>query len=146
MPFQALFNRFVKLLLRSPAHPLLSGNLTLLTFTGRRSGVRRTVPITYLQEGDIVNCFCNADVAWWKNLRDGAPVELRLRGRARTGTAVPVADDRAAITDALTAFLRKNRRAGRFNEVPFDPDETPNPEALARAARTRVMIRILLDP
>lgn len=90
MPFQALFNRFVKLLLRSPAHRLLSGNPMLLTFTGRRSGVRRTVPITYLQEGGGVSCFCNADVAWWKNLRGGAPVELRLRGRIRTGTAVPV--------------------------------------------------------
>lgn len=146
MPSQALFNRLVASLLRSPAHRLLSSNLMLLTFTGRRSGVRRTVPITYHQDGDIVTCFCDASVTWWKNLRGGAPVTLRLRGRDRTGTATSIADNPTAVAEGLGVFLRKNRQAGRFQGVSIDPDGNPNPEALLHAAQTRVMVRIKLDP
>ena len=38
-------------LLRSPLHGLVSGRIVLLAFTGRRSGRRFTVPVSYLRYG-----------------------------------------------------------------------------------------------
>lgn len=116
----------------------------LLTFTRKRSGTKRTLPIIYLQEGDVVSCFCNSDVTWWKNLRGGAPVTLRLRGRDYTGIATPMTNDPEGITPTFVAFLRKNRQAGHFHAVPFDTAGKPNREALARAVQNRVMVRIEL--
>ncbi len=45
-------NRLVALLLRSPAHPLLSRQLALITVTGRRTGREHTLPIGYKREGN----------------------------------------------------------------------------------------------
>ena len=144
MPFQGLFNRFVTWMLQSPFHGLLSAHLMLLTYTGKRSGTKRRVPITYLQEGHIVTAFCERDFTWWKNLRGGAPVAVRLRGHDYAGMATPVTNDPEAITPTFRAFLQKNRQAGGFNAVSFDTNGQPNEEALERSIQTKVMVRIEL--
>jgi len=144
MPAQRLFNRFVIWLLQSPFHRVLSTHLLLLTYTGKQSGTKRSVPITYLQEGEMVTAFCERDVIWWKNLRGDAPVTVRLRGRDVAGIATPVTNDPEAMTPTFLAFLQKNRQAGGFNAVPFDTDGQPNKEALDRSIQTKVMVRIQL--
>jgi len=92
-PFAVLnrtVNPVVRTLLRSPAHPLLSGHLMLLTVTGRRSGRAFTFPVAYSQDGDRLTVTLDWPdrKRWWRNLRDGAPVVVELRGDRRTGTAV----------------------------------------------------------
>jgi hypothetical protein len=47
-------NVFVRLLLRSPFHGWLSDNVLLLTYTGRKSGKRYTIPVAYGRVGDVV--------------------------------------------------------------------------------------------
>jgi hypothetical protein len=76
-------------LLRSPAHPLLSGQLTLITVTGRRSGREHTLPVAYKQDGEHLQIpvMWPERKLWWRNLRDGAEVRLRHRGEDRTGRA-----------------------------------------------------------
>ncbi len=78
-------NRAMKLVLRSPMHGLVSKTVLLISFHGRKSGKTYTTPVSYSQNGDQVVIFTHA--AWWKNLRSGAPVTLRLRGpgAARVG-------------------------------------------------------------
>jgi hypothetical protein len=54
-PPVALFkiaNYVVRPLLRSPLHPLLSGQLMLLAYRGRRTGREHTIPIGYFSLGD----------------------------------------------------------------------------------------------
>ena len=144
MPAQAVFNRIVTWILHSPLHGLLSGNLMVLTYTGKRSGIRRQVPITYLHEDRVVTAFCDRDTIWWKNLRSGVPVTVRLRGHDYAGVASTTVNDPETITPLFVAFLRRNRQASGFNAVPFDMDGEPNQEALARAIQTKVMVRIEL--
>src|SRR5829696_3572442 len=83
-------NRLTRPLLRSPAHGLLSKRLLLITVTGRRTGRRFTIPVAYEESGGVVLIQPSAPErkVWWRNLRGGAPVRLRLRGRDRTGHAV----------------------------------------------------------
>jgi len=82
-------------ILRSRLHPLLSGSLTLVTVTGRKTGREYTFPVLYELDGDRVTI----DVAWpqrkrwWRNLRGGAPIGLVLRGAERTGHADVHEDD-----------------------------------------------------
>jgi F420H(2)-dependent quinone reductase len=80
-------NRGVAALLRSPMHRLVSGRLVLLTVTGRRSGKKISLPVAYKQDGErlkIPVLFPQRKL-WWRNLRDGAPVTVRLRGVDRAG-------------------------------------------------------------
>jgi len=102
-PF-AVFNRtlnpLVKVVLSSPLHPLFSRGLALITVTGRRSGRRYTFPVSYRQAGQqvVVEVGWPERKHWWRNLRDGGPVELRIRGARRTGQAVARGDERAGVT------------------------------------------------
>jgi deazaflavin-dependent oxidoreductase (nitroreductase family) len=82
-----LGNIFTKPLLRSPLHGLISRRILLITFTGRRSGRVYTTPTEYIQHGDTVTLFTQKSRIWWQNLRGGAPVTLRLRGRDVPGNA-----------------------------------------------------------
>ena len=101
-PF-ALFNRtanpVVGAVLSSPLHPLLSGGLALITVTGRRSGRRYTNPVGYRQDGDRVTITVGwpERKQWWRNLREGGPVEMRIRGRQRVGRAQARGDERAGV-------------------------------------------------
>jgi deazaflavin-dependent oxidoreductase (nitroreductase family) len=101
-PF-ALFNRtanpVVGAVLSSPLHPLLSGGLALITVTGRRSGRRYTFPVGYRQDGDRVTITVGwpERKQWWRNLREGGPVEMRIRGRRRAGRAQAHGDERTGV-------------------------------------------------
>lgn len=88
-------NRAIALLLRSPLHPLVSRRLTLITVTGRRSGVRHTLPVAYSESEQrlTIPVMWPERKLWWRNLRGGAPVWLRLRGTERTGHGHARVDD-----------------------------------------------------
>ena len=137
-----IVNKTMKLILRSPVHGMVSKTILLITFTGRKSGKTYTTPVDYSQDGDQVTIFTHAD--WWKNLRGGAPVRLRIRGRELQGLAEPVAEDKGAITAGLAAHLRKVPSDARFYGVTFDDQRNPRAEEVEQAAQTLVMICIRL--
>lgn len=132
----------MKLVLRSPMHGVVSKTVLLITFTGRKSGKTYTTPVDYSQDADQVTIFTHAD--WWKNLRGGAPVTLRIQGREVQGLAEPVAEDKGAVAAGLTAHLRKVPSDARFYGVTFDDHGNPRANEVEQAAQTAVMIRIRL--
>ena len=135
-------NKTMQFILRSPLHSMVSKTVLLITFTGRKSGKTYTTPVDYSQDGDQVTIFTHA--SWWKNLRSGAPVTLRLRGREFQGVAEPVAEDKQAVAAGLSAHLKKVPSDARYYGVSFDDQGNPNPEQVARAAQTAVMVRLRL--
>lgn len=62
----AVANVFLRLILRSPLHAWMSSTLLLLTYTGRKSGKRYTIPIGYTRDGDVVTIFAYRSRTWWK--------------------------------------------------------------------------------
>ncbi len=132
----------MKLVLRSPVHRMVSKTVLLITFTGRKSGKTYTTPVDYSQDGDQVTIFTHAN--WWKNLRGGAPVTLRLRGRELQGLAEPVAEDKQAIVAELTAHLREVPFDAKFYGVALDEQGNPNVEQVKQAAQSVVMVRVRL--
>jgi deazaflavin-dependent oxidoreductase (nitroreductase family) len=123
-------------------HGAVSKSILLITFTGRKSGKTYTTPVSYSQHGDQVTIFTHAD--WWKNLRGGAPVTLRIRGRELQGLAEPVAEDKGAVPAGLIAHLRKVPSDARYYGVTFDDHGNPRAEEVEKAVQTVVMIRIRL--
>ncbi len=101
-PF-ALWNRTgnhaVSLLLRSPAHAVVSGRIALITVTGRRTGRSYTFPVDYSRDGELVRIRVGwpGRKVWWRNLREPAAVRMRLRGRECTGIGHAVGDERAGV-------------------------------------------------
>ncbi len=135
-------NKAMKFVLGSPAHGMVSKTVLLITFTGRKSGKTYTTPVSYSQHGDQVYIFTHAN--WWKNLRRGAPVSLRIRGRELQGLAEPVAEDKQAIAAGLAEHLKKVPSDARWYGVSFDENGNPNAEEVAKGAQTVVMVRVQL--
>jgi hypothetical protein len=93
-------NRLVAVLLRSKLHPLVSRHLTLISVTGRRTGAQHTFPVGYQETNEALTIpvMWPQRKLWWRNLRDGATVRLRLRGADRTGQARARVDARGGVT------------------------------------------------
>src|SRR3954471_23711964 len=101
----SVLNPTLGVLLRSPLHRLVSGGLVLITVTGRRSGREFTFPVSYQQDGEVVRIGVGwpEQKQWWRNLRGaGAPVRLRLRGRARSGHGVVEGNERDGVVVVIT--------------------------------------------
>jgi deazaflavin-dependent oxidoreductase (nitroreductase family) len=97
---QRVGNLFVIGLLRSPLHRLASRSLLLVTYRGRRSGNRFTIPVMYAEHEGTLTIYVGHSERkrWWRNLRGGAEVEVRLRGRRLRGQAEVVGDSGAVAT------------------------------------------------
>lgn len=104
-----VINRVMRLLLHSPLHRLMSGNIMVVYFRGRRTGRPGWTPVRYLPEGEGgVLCLTGRETGWWPNFLDAAPVELQLAGRRVAATAQALPDD----AERKNAALR--RMLGRF--------------------------------
>jgi len=138
-----ILNKTMKFILRSPLHGMVSNYLTLITFTGRKSGKIYTTPVSYSQQDDQVTIFTHAN--WWKNLGSSAQVSLCLRGRELQGLAEPIAEDKQTVAAALTDHLRKSPYDARYYDVTIGEDGTPSATDVEQAVRTVTMIRVWLN-
>ena len=90
--FVAGFNRRINGLRSSHIlGPLVSRYITVVTYTGRRSGRTFSTPVGYRLSGDVATIRVMLPDAkkWWRNFTgEGGPLTLDLPGGARTGHAV----------------------------------------------------------
>jgi len=99
-----LANGTTRVLLRSPLHGLVSNRVTLITVCGRKTGRLYTTPVDYVRDGDTITVVSRSHRTWWRNLRGGARVTVRVEGKDLKGVAEVVADDREAVAKALLAL------------------------------------------
>lgn len=137
-------NPFVRLLLRSPLHGVVSETLMLLTFTGRKSGKRYTIPVAYRRQGDVVTVFTSH--IWWKNLKGGAPVQVEIKRVRHTATAVAISDDVPAIAAQFLADLRASPTLAKTYHIALDATGEPDAKAAGQMAAHEVLVRIQLEP
>jgi hypothetical protein len=88
-------NPVLRAVLRSPVHKLASGRFALITYAGRRSGRRYTIPVLYRDNGTEVTIAVGWPdrKVWSRNLTgDGGPVLLVVQGQELRGHAVATRD------------------------------------------------------
>ena len=137
-----ILNPFMKTILKSPVHKVVSDGILIITFMGIKSGKEYSTPISYVMENGTVYCFTHAQ--WWRNLAEGAEVKVRLQGQDTAGFAQVEAEDMAKKTSAMRKMvIAKPQEAGFYN-VTFDSDGEPVQEEVIKAAEEAVLIRITL--
>ncbi len=80
---------------------IVSRNIAIIAYTGRRSGRPFSIPVAYRRSGDDLEIAANMPDAksWWRNfLGDGAPLTVRLDGVERAGHAVARRDEHGHVT------------------------------------------------
>lgn len=122
----------MRALLSLPFATPLSGNLMLISYTGRKTGKVYRQPVSYVRDGETL--LTPGGGRWTLNLADGRPVRVRLRGHGVTARPELVSDP-AEVERLLGVIARKNPRAARFIPVPRRPDGRLDPDALGAALR-----------
>jgi deazaflavin-dependent oxidoreductase (nitroreductase family) len=133
------YNNIMVWLLRSPLHGLLSGNMMVINYTGRKSGKAYRLPVSYLRLDDTLLTISFKNRTWWRNLRRGASVTVHLQGKDVSARAEVVEDDQGVV-DGLRAFIGKNQQAARMLGVKLDESRQPDQESLRQAAKARVVV------
>jgi deazaflavin-dependent oxidoreductase (nitroreductase family) len=110
----------------------LSGNLMLISYTGRKSGKAYRQPVSYVRDGDVL--LTPGGGRWTLNLADGRPARIRLRGRDKPARPELVTDP-AEVERLLEVIAEKNPRAARFIPIPRRPDGRLEPDTLNLALR-----------
>lgn len=136
------YNPLMIWVLRSPLHAILDKNFLLVKVTGRKSGKVYSTPVNYLRDGQTLWVTSTRTRTWWRNLRGGAPLEVLLAGRKlkARGEAITDAD---AVADGLVSYFQKAPQVAKYFNVRLDAAGQPNREDCARAAKERVLIKIV---
>lgn len=130
-----LAHPFVKFILRTPFHSLLSDTMLLLTVTGRRSGKQYTFPVNYMRDGDTLVVISWADRTWWKNVYGGADVSVRFAGQWLRAHAESFVQPEA-IAEGIAML---SRRVPAFQQR-FGSATTPENEQLTQLAQKGVFV------
>jgi len=139
-PVFVFVNPVVRTLLRSPMHGVLSKSVMLITFTGKKSGRRYTTPVRYVRLGDVIRCQSSSGTRWWRNLRGGAEVTLRLQGVERRYWANAVEGDREKIREALKYQLAQFPQDAAYHNIRLNRDGSLVSEDLERAAKDAIVV------
>jgi deazaflavin-dependent oxidoreductase (nitroreductase family) len=110
----------------------LSGNLMLISYTGRKSGKAYRQPVSYVRDGDVL--LTPGGGRWTLNLAGGRPARIRLRGRD-VPARPELVTDHAEAERLLEVIAEKNPRAARFIPIPRRPDGRLDPGILDTALR-----------
>ena len=137
------FNPIMRALLRSPLHSLVSRNMMLMTYIGRKSGKSYTTPINYLTIDQALYTISTRERVWWRNLRGGAEVSLRLQGKDVTARAESI-DEMAEVARLLEQIFEADPRMAGYLNVRIGPDGTPTPEDIDRLAQEKVVVYMIL--
>lgn len=136
-------NPIMKLILRSRLHGMASSQIMLITVTGRTTGTRYTTPVNYVQNENTLSVVSHQHRTWWRNLRGGAPVTLRLRGQKIDAHATVI----EAPEDVAVSLIEHLREVPIYAEplgVGLDEEGAPMVEDGLEAAQGKVMIHVAL--
>lgn len=121
---------------------MVGQGVALISFTGRRTGKRYTIPVSYHREDETVTVITKRERKWWHNFESPTEVELRLAGRRYRGEAVIEAGDDETV-DFMVAYLEKRPIDAKAYGLP--PGEVDRDE-VARVIPHLVFIRMAITP
>ena len=143
-----LINAFMKLLLKSPIHSLLSKEIMVLEFQGRKSGKKIQTPVSYTIAGNEVRCFTTKDGGWWHNFRNTQTkpltVSVLIAGHSSTGSAIALHSNEPEIAKELQTFLVAIPGNAAYHGIKLDQSRRPVQADLEAAVKDCVLICIKL--
>lgn len=136
-------NVVVRPLLGSRLHPVLSGRLMLLSYTGGKTGHRYTFPVGYFRWGDR-EVLTFSTQRWPAHIRQAGSIRLLIRGHWHEAVPTVITEDEAK-ADVIADFTQRNgTRAARGLTLGLPGDRQPDRHELLTAAAKTTITRFAL--
>ncbi len=113
----------------------------LITFTGRKSGRTFTTPVRYVETDGIIRCFTSSDNMWWRNLRGGAEVVLRVRGKDLAYQATAIESNPEEVRKWLVYYLDLFPQDAAYHDIKLSADKTLVEKDLEAASHNAIMVQ-----
>jgi hypothetical protein len=129
-------------ILRSPLHGILSAQILVLQYRGRKSGKVYTIPLSYVTLGGHVHCVTRT-TAWWKSVVDIPAVTIWLRGNPLVVSAERLPSASPDARAVFRMFLSANPGTARMlYEVRIGQDGKPYETDVDREVLDSVIVRL----
>jgi deazaflavin-dependent oxidoreductase (nitroreductase family) len=143
--FHRVTNPFVRFVLNSPLHPILSGRLLLIRYTGKKSGKKHSLPVQYAKSYDelIVVAGYAQHKKWWRNLMQESAINICYRGKWYEASAKAFDGDVGVIAPLFPDYLRRFPASARIRGLTLDSRGNVEDQGkLGEEAKKVVMVRI----
>ena len=133
-------NPFVRVILKSPIHFILSHQILLFKVIGRKSKKIYEIPASYAHINDALVCVTLRENLWWKNFIDIEDQEIYFKGKKiNKKISINFSDDNFVRTK-LKELIEHNPIDAFFAGVKLDRNKVPNSEDLDKAAKLHTVI------
>ena len=133
-------NPFVRVILKSPIHFILSHQILLFRVIGRKSKKIYEIPASYAHINDALVCVTLRENLWWKNFIDIEDQEIYFKGKKiNKKISINFSDDNFVRTK-LKELIEHNPIDAFFAGVKLDRNKVPNSEDLDKAAKLHTVI------
>ena len=133
-------NPFVRVILKSPIHFILSHQILLFRVIGRKSKKIYEIPASYAHINDVLVCVTLRENLWWKNFIDIENQDIYFKGKKiNKKISINFSDDNFVRTK-LKELIEHNPIDAFFAGVKLDRNKVPNSEDLDKAAKLHTVI------
>ena len=136
-------NPLLAAILRSPLHGLMSRQILLVRYRGRKSGRTLETPLSYVLQAGVPHLVTRTS-AWWRSVVEDPDLAVWLRGERRAAFARRLPAGSAEARAAYADFMKRNPGTATSLYGIRMADGVPDAADLARAIEESVVVRLEL--
>jgi len=136
-----IVNPLVVLIARSPIHLLVSTQILVTQFKGRKSGNPYRVPVSFHKDENTYTCVTLRSNLWWKNLIALERTDIWLNGRLVNVQLELEYEDDEVVKSNLRHLVSGNAIDAFFAKVKLNKDGSPDEKSLDDAAKIHTVLK-----
>ena len=136
-----IINPIVVFIARSPIHIIVSSQILVTQFNGRKSGKKYLVPVSYHSNNNTFTCATLRSNLWWKNLIGLETTNVWLKGKlTNVQVELEYKNDELVKTN-LRHLISGNAIDAFFAKVKLNKDGSPDEQSLEDAAKLHAVLK-----
>ena len=139
-----LINPVVAFLARSPLHFLISHQVLVIQFKGRKSGKQYLVPVSYHEHESSYTCVTLRSNIWWRNLKEVSHTQIWLKGSLNDVQIDLEFNNDRVVESTLRDLVTNNKVDAYFANIKLHKDGTPHSDDLSQAAKIHTVLKFTI--
>ena len=139
-----LINPVVAFLARSPLHFLISHQVLVIQFKGRKSGKQYLVPVSYHEHESSYTCVTLRSNIWWRNLKEVTHTKIWLKGTLKNAQIYLEFNNDQIVESTLRDLVTNNRVDAYFAKIKLNKDGSPDSDDLIQAGKIHTVLKFTI--